>query len=76
MLFSTRELNENKLRNEFSVRSWKRVAARLRAIHCESVEFNNLFSIRDPYFDQQVKELKDGLPEKQLKKREATNVSS
>ena len=76
MLFSTRQLTEDKLQSEFSSAAWQRLSSRLRVVYCHSAEFNSLFAIPDPYFDRQVQQLKDDLPLKSAKKNEGTNVST
>lgn len=78
MLISTRHLSEEQFQDEFSVKTWQRMSSRLRSIGCQSDEFNSLFTIHDPYFDLQVKELKNDLPVKisASKENEAQNVST
>ena len=84
-IVSTRDLSEQEQEsllvidpNESSEASWQKVKHRLRWLSYNSQQFKSLFSAGDPYFEHQLKELKEDVPDKPQDKpnREASSVST
>ena len=72
IVVSPRSLSESWLQTELGSDLWSRIRNRIRPLSIDSIEFQQLFKIDDPYFEGAIGELRRDLP----KEYPARNVAS